>query len=146
MNPRLLAPLFATLLLACRRDPVGPPDPEAAREVAGTTTITGANGVAAKENDDAVLQIVEARCSREVSCNTMGSHPWASKEGCLQEMKTRLEGELKPARCPSGIDQNSLGLCLDSIRNESCGSPMETLARASACRTTKLCLSARDPD
>ena len=88
-----------------------------------------------------------ARCAREVACNTVGEgHPWHDRESCVTTMKTRLESELRPASCPRGIDQNSLGLCLDAIRNESCGKPMETLARASACANAKLCLSAREPD
>lgn len=127
--------LFATLLLACHREPP--------QQEVGRTSITGAQLETHKQNDDAVLQIVEARCAREVACNTVGDgHPWQNREGCVATMKTRLESELKPARCPNGIDQNSLGLCLDAIRNESCGNPMETLARASACANAKLCLSA----
>ncbi len=128
--------LCATLMLACHREKA----PEA-REVAGETTLTGATVAPSKENDDAVLQIVEARCARAVTCNTE-----TNKAECLQTMRTRLESELEPARCPNGIDQNSLGLCLEAIRNETCGSPIETLARASACATTKMCLSAREPN
>ena len=139
MNAASRPVLFATLLLACR-------DPDQGRGMVSTTTVTNAELGAAAENDRAVLSIVEARCAREVSCNKIGEgQPFTTKDACLREMRSHLEAELQPARCPSGLDENSLGNCLDAIRNETCGSPMETMARAAACRTAKMCLSAREP-
>ena len=80
--------LFATLPLACHRDPPA---------AVGEATITGANVEARRESADAVTRIVEARCAREIACNTV-----TDRSACATDMRTHLEQDIEPASCPRG--------------------------------------------
>jgi hypothetical protein len=41
--------------------------------------------------------------------------------------------------CPAGIREKELSDCLQAIREEDCGNPLDAIARLNACRSGNLC-------
>ncbi len=112
----------------------------------GTTTVTGAN-VGAIQNTSAIEKIVAARCAREMSCKNVGTEKrFASNDVCGREIRNDMRDDLNSTDCPYGVDQKELNECLDSIKNESCGNPLETISRLAACRTSDMCLRTAAPN
>jgi hypothetical protein len=110
---------------------------------AGVTTLTGASWVA---NDAAIDRLVASRCAREITCSNIGAdRPFTSGEVCVEQVRKKLTEDLHTSECPAGIDGKELDECLDAIRNESCSSPIDTIARLAACRTSDLCMKAEMP-
>lgn len=138
INPLLGVVVVLGLLAGCDRD----------RERAGTsttTTVTGAN-VASLNTDTAVGRLVDARCAREMSCNSVGpDKKYASRDVCTQKMKGDMQMDLNASECPNGIGQEDLDRCVTAIRNESCNNPIEKIERLSACRTSELCMKTAAP-
>lgn len=107
---------------------------------AGTTTITG--GTYGVGNEGAVSKIVAARCAREASCNNVGvDKRYANSDACVQKVKVDMKDDLNAKECPRGIDAKELDECLAAIQKEECGSPLDTISRVAACRTSDLCLA-----
>lgn len=127
-------------LVGCNRDKSGdgrPTDPNA-QDRAGVTTLTGASVVS---NESAIDRIVAARCAREVTCSNLGPDKrYGTGDGCVREVRMKLNDEMKPNDCARGIDARELDECLDAIRNESCTNAIETMARLAQCRAGELCL------
>jgi hypothetical protein len=112
----------------------------------GTTTVTGAN-VGTVGNQAAVDRIVAARCAREVSCNNVGADKsFQSTGACSQKLRGDMKDDLNANDCPRGIDQKELNECLEEIRNEKCGNPIDTISRLAACRTSDMCLKTDTPN
>lgn len=112
----------------------------------GTTTVTGAN-VGAVQNTNAIEKIVAARCAREMSCKNVGADKrFTSNDVCGREIRNDMKDDLNSKDCPYGVDQKELNECLDSIKNESCGNPLETISRLAACRTSDMCLRTAAPN
>jgi hypothetical protein len=110
----------------------------------GTTTVTGANVIG---NQAAIDKIVAARCARESTCNNIGpDKKFPSAQTCSQKLKGDMQGDLAAKDCPYGVDQKELDECLDSIRQESCGNPIDSVARLAACRTSDMCLKTEAPN
>ena len=102
-----------------------------------TTTVTSTYLLS---NDRAIDDITTARCDREFSCNNVGpGHTWDTYDACQREIHQNTRVSLREQRCPNGIDGNNLGSCLQDVRNERCGNPIDTLERLGACRTGRLC-------
>ena len=99
--------------------------------------------VARTEVSQALDSIASARCDRAASCNNVGEDKkFATKQECVEKVKEdKLEG-LNSAECKLGVDQQSLSDCLTSIRNEDCNSPLDTLSRLAACRSSVMCKGA----
>jgi hypothetical protein len=103
----------------------------------GTTTVTATYLVA---NDQGIKDITTARCDRELSCNNIGpGHSWDTYDACEREIHQNTRVSLREESCPNGIDGNNLTSCLEDIRNERCGNPLDTLGRLTACRSGRLC-------
>jgi Family of unknown function (DUF6184) len=88
----------------------------------------------------AVRSITSARCEREQRCDNVGpGKKWESEGEC--ETKTRAEWreDLNKYECPQGIVQAELDECLVNIREESCGNPFDTIARAVQCNASDIC-------
>lgn len=119
----------AALALACQAS--------VSTEPMGTTTLTSSYLVS---NDQAIKDITTARCDREFSCNNIGAgHSWDTYDACDREIHQNTRVSLREQSCPNGIDGNNLASCLQDIRNERCGNPLDTLSRLTACRSAKLC-------
>lgn len=89
----------------------------------------------------AVSSIAAARCDREMRCKNIGpNEKYLSKNECV----TKLENEKRPdvnfSDCPRGVSDKDLSSCLQSIRDENCGNPLDAISRLNACRAGALCL------
>lgn len=107
----------------------------------GTTTVTGAD-LGALTSDTAIDRITVARCQRETACNNIGSDKhFVSYDVCARELRAKVGDDLAASKCPRGVDAAAIDKCTESIRNEGCNDPGDTLSRLAACRTSALCLS-----
>ena len=84
----------------------------------------------------AVGNIAHARCARELSCGNIGID---AMEGCTRDVRSATrQGVL--SRCPDGVAPGYLEACVESVRNESCGTAESMTERlAASCPGAKLC-------
>ena len=107
-------------------------------EGSGETTTTGAEILPA---DDAVNQLTARRCERENDCNNVGAgKKFEDNAACEREVAHDLRSELRPAVCTYGVRGDRLDQCLQALRNEKCGNPLDTVSRLTTCRTGRICL------
>jgi len=104
--------------------------------------VSGTGVTSAQRADSAVVaKLAAARCDREQSCKNVGaSQKYASHEVCMDQMRGSLANDLNAYECPRGIDESRLDACMNAIRNEDCGHPLDTLSRMEKCRTGALCM------
>lgn len=107
----------------------------------GQTRTTGAP-VARAHGDVAASQLAAATCDRAVACGDVGGDDgdYKTREDCVKERTREGKDDLRAAECPGGVDRVQLDKCLTEIRGQRCGDPMDALGKASACRTSALCL------
>ena len=85
-------------------------------------------------------QISEARCDLEQRCNKIGAgRDYADRGACITKVQQNWKDELSFQECPGGVNGGELQECLTEIRNSSCGNPLDTLGRVTACRSSDLC-------
>jgi len=90
--------------------------------------------------NEALDGIASARCEREQRCNNVGSGKrYESLGACRAAVRASFADDLNPSDCRAGIDRSELRECLQEVRSESCGNPVDTLERVVACRTSDLC-------
>ena len=107
-----------------------------------TTTLTGAN-VVPGSGASAVSSIVEARCTREATCNDIGAgRHFTTRGACVSMLREDMREDLSAPDCPGGVDPKRLDECLARIRTEHCNSPVAELERLRACRPSDLCAKA----
>lgn len=133
--------------VACNRAPANdrPMANELEDKSGAPTTVTGAE-IGAMSADSAVDRIVAARCARETVCEkTTGNQNGVTDPTiCKQRLNERVGMDLRPNDCPRGVDSAALATCLQSISDESCTNPAETMQRLANCRTRELCLKTSD--
>ena len=107
-------------------------------ERSGQTTTTGAEILPA---EDAVNRLTARRCEREFDCNNIGAgKKYVDNGACEREVAHDLRSELRPANCTYGVRGDKLEQCLQELRNEKCGNPLDTVSRLAMCRTGRICL------
>ena len=105
------------------------------REPAAVTTTT-----AAVSHDDAIMRLATARCEREAACNNLGpGKKHADRESCMNEAGQSSRGTLRADQCPQ-IDQSKLSECLNDIKSERCGNPLDSLDTVMSCTRGKICI------
>lgn len=88
----------------------------------------------------AVAELSGARCAREARCGNVGADKdYTSQAQCETKMTASMKDELNAYECPNGIVSKQFTECLTAIRNEECGSPLNTLERVMACRESAIC-------
>lgn len=101
-----------------------------------SVTPTPASGITAT----AVAELSAARCAREARCGNIGSDKdYSSLAQCEGKMTADMQGELNGYECPNGIVAKEFSECVQAIRKESCGSPLDTIERVVACRESDIC-------
>lgn len=91
-------------------------------------------------NTSVAEAIAKARCEHEQRCGEVGSgQKYASPESCVAAIRAQWRDDLSVFQCSEGIDQNQLRSCIDEIREESCGSPLDSLSRYVACNFGTIC-------
>jgi hypothetical protein len=104
----------------------------------GQTTVSGA---VILPSEDAVFQLTARRCEREFDCNNIGAGKrYEDNAACEREVSHDLQSELRPANCTYGVRGDKLDECLQELRNEKCGNPLDTVSRLATCRTGRICL------
>ncbi len=90
--------------------------------------------------DPALARLAEARCDREVRCENVGEgRRYESRSACIREVRTSHADDVNRSECPAGVDQRELAECMEEVRNEDCGNPLDTVGRLVACRSSDLC-------
>jgi hypothetical protein len=93
-------------------------------------------------NESAVARITNARCDREVACNSVGpGKSYDTREACTNELGHNKRADLNIEECAGGISEPDLNDCLHDIHEEKCGNPLDQISRIAACRKGKLCLT-----
>jgi hypothetical protein len=89
----------------------------------------------------AVSSIAAARCDRELRCKHVGpKEKYRTRGVCVDELQRDKRDDLNSDVCRGGIREKELNDCLQSIREEDCGNPLDTLTRLSSCRSGNLCV------
>jgi hypothetical protein len=105
------------------------------REPVTTTTTAGA-----LSHDDAITRLATARCEREASCNNLGpGKKYPDRDACMREAGQNARGTLRADQCAT-LDQSKLSSCLNDIKSERCGNPLDTLESLTSCTRAKLCV------
>jgi hypothetical protein len=103
-----------------------------------TTTTTGASIIT---TDAAVSHLTAGRCEREMDCNNIGAGKRYEDRGACERAVTHdLQADLRPAKCTYGIREDRMNECLQEMKNEKCGNPLDAMSRLATCRTGRLCL------
>jgi hypothetical protein len=96
-----------------------------------TTAATMATSI-----DRAADNIATAQCSRELSCGNIGLE---GMEGCTRASRSATR-QILTRKCAVGIGRDGLSSCLETIRNDSCGTAESMTERlALACPDSNLC-------
>lgn len=108
------------------------------------STKNGEAMVPASRTRNATDQIADARCERERVCGNIGADKsYSSTQDCLARIRSDWKDDLNARECPGGVDQQQLDECLTQIRAESCGNPIDTLARLTECTSGQICVEHR---
>jgi hypothetical protein len=114
-------------------------DSESNRDRSGVAVSGDFNG--------AVQSIAQARCAREERCKNLGpNHKYESKTQCVAGVRNDNADDLNAEECKGGVDKKELGECLEAIRSEDCNSPLDTIGRLAACRTSDMCRATTAPN
>jgi hypothetical protein len=92
----------------------------------------------------ALTRLSAERCDREARCKNVGAkEKYRTRADCMAEMDRDKRDDLNSDVCTAGVRQKELNDCLQSIRDESCGNPLESLTRLNVCRASNLCAKAK---
>jgi hypothetical protein len=93
------------------------------------------------DNSQAINSITYARCSRENACNNIGAQDktYSTFDACVKELNHDTGITLRADKCPQGVLADRLDGCLNDIRTERCGNPLDTIERIGSCRKGMLC-------
>ena len=93
------------------------------------------------DNDHAIDALVKARCDRENACNNIGANDkrYDSYDACEREVRHDTAITLRPEKCSNGIISDRLDSCLEQIRTDRCGNPLDHVERIAVCRKAMLC-------
>ncbi len=96
--------------------------------------------VASQVTASAVADLASARCAREQKCGNIGANKtYASLDACTTSLSADLQKELNAYECSRGVIVKELQECLGAIREEACNSPLDKIARITACSDSDIC-------
>jgi hypothetical protein len=88
----------------------------------------------------AVTILATERCDREMRCKNIGAkEKYKTRAECIAELERDKRDDINSDVCRGGVRQKELNDCLQAIRDESCGNPLDAITRLAACRTGNLC-------
>ncbi len=97
--------------------------------------------VTAVSNAAGIEQIARARCDRANACGVVGGGGrFSTRAACIADVRTNLETDLSPQRCPLGVGPTELRECIAVVERGDCTSVLSDLEQRIACRTSDLCL------
>jgi hypothetical protein len=132
MKTTLAALLVLTPILSAACDHDRPPP---------ATPMTSSGVLAAEPVSVHDVEVItKERCDREERCTNIGvDRKYATRDVCIQDIRSDNMNTLTNAACPYGIDSKQLQACLANIREERCNNPFDKLSRYSACKQSALC-------
>jgi hypothetical protein len=111
------------------------------RPIGGGPTESTAGAPSMTAPAAALAKIAVARCDREVRCKNVGpKQKYLTHSECVTKTQNDKRDDINASDCPRGIEEHALAKCLDAIRSEDCGNPLDTIGRVNACRTGNLCV------
>jgi hypothetical protein len=119
--------------------------PESAPPTAENAVPTRAIGGGPRDPDrrfsSTASKIARATCDREMRCGNVGpNEKFPTRDACISKNEVDRREDIKATDCELGVSQTGLTSCLDAIRDEDCGNPLDTVARLRACRSASICL------
>ena len=101
---------------------------------------TDAVSAPARELGSAVDDLTDARCDLEQRCNHVGTdQTYADREACESKLHGSISDDLNTSDCPHGIADSKLSACLNEIKAEECGDPIDAMSRWNSCRKGAIC-------
>jgi hypothetical protein len=111
-------------------------DSRQARSVGGDPALTPVRATPAS----ALASVATERCDREARCKNIGAkEKYRDRADCIAQMERDKRDDLNSDVCTGGVRQKELADCLQAIRGEDCGNPLDSLTRLTACRAGNLC-------
>ena len=87
-----------------------------------------------------VNSITNERCSLADRCANIGpGRSYATREVCEKQAQADEMNELTNQNCPYGVDQGKLHDCLQDLRTQHCGNPIDKLSSVHTCSHGNLC-------
>jgi hypothetical protein len=88
-----------------------------------------------------IAKIAAARCDREMRCGNVGpNEKFATRAQCVSRISADRRGDINAEDCLLGVSQTGLLGCLQAIRDDDCGNPLDGIERIRACRSNNVCL------
>lgn len=101
---------------------------------------TGAPG------DTVVARVARARCDREIACDRVGTgKSFGTSEQCMANVRERAREDVVDAACARGFDGTQLGICLNTIRQLPCDTPLDAIDAVANCQASALCAPPASP-
>ncbi len=124
--------IFLALLPACAElSNFGTPP------ASSTTSLTSLRDLVPR--DDAALQLRNARCSRDVACDSVGpDHRFSSLDRCLDDRGADSAAYFAP--CGLGAAAPKLDACMAAVRAQPCGPSLDRVDHLLACRVDDICM------
>jgi len=89
----------------------------------------------------AVSSLVAAQCDREVRCNNVGQDKkYKTRDECVAKQQHDNGQSINDKVCTGGINQGNLNRCVQALREDECGNPINALQRAESCKTDSICV------
>lgn len=135
-----LAPVALGLLAACAEN--NPPPPNAPQPIVpGSEGAQGNSQQQTVTDDEVVERIAAAHCDRSASCDRIGpGAQYRDRNDCIEQMRVHMRKQLNASRCPRGIGETALALCVKSLHDGECDTPGEVVGTTSHCKLDSLCL------
>jgi hypothetical protein len=94
----------------------------------------------ARELSSAVDDLTDARCDLEERCKHIGAdETYDNREACETKLHGSISDDLNTSDCPHGIADAKLTACLNEIKAEDCGDPIDAMSRWNSCRQGQIC-------
>ena len=102
-------------------------------------TTTSAD-VGTEPNERALKELVQERCTHEVTCRDVGKGQLdTSYDACVSRTRPKTRDALLSHSCNVAIEDGRLNRCIDSIRSEACGRSGEAIDDIESCAAVDLC-------
>lgn len=98
--------------------------------------------------DTVVGRIARARCDREIACDRVGTgKTFGTSEQCMSSLRERAREDVVAAGCIRGFEATQLAICLNTIRQLACETPMDdvTMVSVGNCEAATLCTALPSP-
>ena len=133
MNKVIIIGSAAFFAVACDRN-----DTDRTTTTGATRNVGPSIQLGGDPNDSTIDRITDARCSRELACNSVGANKkWNDVAACRREVRQNIHGDYRQSECHVVLT-DKLQSCIDAIQNEKCDAVFDMTA-VTACRKGNIC-------